>query len=144
MTVRVLVPPENVGVAPTTGPFVPWRIVTLCASGELLVNWIKTVPAFAVSEFVVNLSFPLGSAAIVKAVPACPGELVGAVEFPAEVDVARGPTLVEALLLDPPHAVRPIAATASAIATVILCMLDGSFRLRLLAPLDAHCLPRPP
>src|SRR5438309_1207111 len=101
-------------------------------------NWIKTAPAFAVSEVLLNRSFPLGSAAIVRAVPACPGELAGAVEFPAEVDVAGVPTPVDELL-EPPHPVRPIAAMASATATVVLGMSDGSFRLRRLRWVRTRC-----
>jgi hypothetical protein len=143
VTVSVLVPPENVGVAPITWPLVPWRIVTLWASGELLMNCIKIVPAFAVSELLVNLSLPLGSAAIVKAVPACPGELAGAVDSPGEVEVAGAPTVLDALLLDPPQAVRPIAAMASARAAVILGMLVGSFRVRLLSRTSASAWPTP-
>lgn len=129
VTVTVRVPPENVCVAPTTGPLVPFWIVTLCVSCELLVNWIKIVPGFAVYELLVNRSRPLGSATIVKAVLGCPGTLAGAVEFPAEVDVAGVPA-VDVLLLEPPHAARPIAPMAIARVAVILGMLGRSFGLR--------------
>ena len=46
-SVSVLVPPANVGVAPST--VLPFAIVTLCSSGDMLAIVIVTVPAFAAS-----------------------------------------------------------------------------------------------
>lgn len=61
LSVSALVPPWKVGVAPRTLPLGE-AIVTLCATGELLVNWTVTLPAFALNDFVLYLSVPLGSA----------------------------------------------------------------------------------
>lgn len=53
-TVSVFVPPWNVGVAPVIGSLAPCWIVRLCDNDALLVNWIETLPAFAVSELLVT------------------------------------------------------------------------------------------
>ena len=66
LSVSVLVPPMNVGVAPTTEPLVPCCTVKLWASGELLVKLIVTVPAFAVSVLLVNFKCTDGSAETVS------------------------------------------------------------------------------
>lgn len=64
VTVRVLAPPWNVGVAPTTAPLVPFWMVKLWPTGAMLVKLKLTFPALAVSVCLSNLSWPLGSAAI--------------------------------------------------------------------------------
>lgn len=121
----VLVPPMNVGVAPSTGPLVPCCTVRLCASGELLVKLIVTVPAFAVSVLLVNFNAPDGSAATEIVLLAALGapedaavEVAGAldaVDVLAAVLLAALAGVLLLLLLEPPHALRPsaIAATAS-------------------------------
>ena len=109
---RVFVPPVNVGVAPTTAPLVPCWTVRLCASGELLVKLIVTVPAFAVSVLLVNFNAPDGSAAT-------------EIELLAALDVAGALDAVDVLLaalaaallllpLEPPHALRPSATATTA------------------------------
>ncbi len=65
---RVFVPPENVGVAPTTDPLLE-AIVTLCISGDMFVKAIVTLPDDAVSDVVLYLSAPLGSAESFNAPP---------------------------------------------------------------------------
>lgn len=103
-------PPVNVGVAPTVGPFVPCWTVTLCISGAMLVNRIATFPGVAVNEVRVYFSCPLGSAARVSSFPAwatgAAEELEAAealeVEAGAEADAEWG-----LVLLDPPHAASP-------------------------------------
>lgn len=123
LSVSVFVPPMNVGVAPITGPVVPFRTVTLCASGALLVNAILTVPAFAVSDVLVNFSAPPGFAASAS-VPVAAA--LPCVEPPEGVELAGdgevGGLAVD-LLLDPPHAatahVRSAMLRASAGSRVI-------------------------
>jgi hypothetical protein len=107
-TLSVLVPPSNVGVAPTVAPVapVPCWIVRLCASGEPLVNLIVTVPAVACSELVVNLSWPLGSAATASDPPAAPPVALAALEvleaLDAGAEVAVELAADDELLLEPP------------------------------------------
>ena len=62
VTVTVLLPPVKVGVEPTTEPD-DEAIVRLCSTGDLFSNEIVADPAFAVSEAVVNFSWPSGFAA---------------------------------------------------------------------------------
>jgi hypothetical protein len=93
-----------------------------------LVNWIVIFPAFAVSELLVNLSWPLGSAEIARAPFACPGELAGAVELWAEADeLWAGPLEagddVALLWLDPPQAATPIAPMTIVRAVAVFGML---------------------
>ena len=120
----VLVPPMNVGVAPSTGPLVPCWTVKLWASGELLVKLIVTVPAFAVTELLVNFNAPDGSAAIETELLAAVDD--GAADVADVLDVAG--ELVAVLLaddvaaallllpLEPPQAPMP---NARAIATSV-------------------------
>ncbi len=54
-------PPLNVGVAPTFSPEDD-SIVTLCGSDEEFVKSIDTLPAFALSDFVLYSSWPSGFA----------------------------------------------------------------------------------
>jgi hypothetical protein len=121
VTLSVLVPPVNVGVAPTTAPLVPSWIVRLCASGEALVKLIVTVPAFAVSVLFVNLSWPLGSAAIDCEPPAAPLAalvlVLVAVDGAVEVVLAAAldAVVLLLLLLDPPHAASPRTSAAAMI-----------------------------
>ena len=63
VSVSVLLPPLNVGVAPSSLP--PAVVtVTLCGSGALFVRSIETLPALgAVSDVVSYFSCPDGSAA---------------------------------------------------------------------------------
>ena len=125
VTATVFVPPPlNVGVAPTTPPPL-FEIVKLCGSEEAFVNLTVTLPAFAVSDELVNLRAPLGSAAseIVLAPP--PAGAADVDEDAADVDVA-GLADVELdagdaaalllLLLDPPHAATPMASDTTPIA----------------------------
>ena len=123
VTVKVLVPPPlKVGVAPTTAPLVPCWIVMLCGSIEAFVKLTVTLPAFALSDDLVNLSAPLGSADWVRVLPPPPpagaalleAELAAEVAALAVVDVAgeeAGALLL--LLLEPPHAARPSASDAT-------------------------------
>jgi hypothetical protein len=136
LTVSVLAPPWKVGVAPMVGPLVPCWIVRLCASAALLVNWIVTLPGFAVREVFVNLSWPLESAATVKA-PDAGAEVDGVLDAGAEVDVAGVLGVDVLLLLDPPHALRLSTRIAVAIATLVV------FGIACLAPLDASVFPKP-
>jgi hypothetical protein len=62
-----------VGVAPNTAPLLD-AIVTLCASGELLVNWIVTVPALTLSDVVSNFSAPPGPVASLSSPPVAAAE----------------------------------------------------------------------
>jgi hypothetical protein len=120
VTVSVLLPPLNVGVAPTVGPLVPCWIVKLWATCEEFVKLIVTLPALADSEDFVNFSAPLGSADCVSAAPPPPAaedaedadvDVAGLAELelaaPPELDVAAE---LDELLLDPPHAARPSAS----------------------------------
>lgn len=117
----------NVGVAPSTGPLVPCWTVRLWASGELLVKLIVTVPAFAVSELLVNFNAPDGSAATASELLAPPDD--GAADVADVLDVAGelvavllADELAAALLvllllpLEPPQALMP---SARAIATSV-------------------------
>jgi nitroreductase len=61
LTDSVFAPPLKVGVAPTLAPLED-SIVTLCGNGDLLVKSIDTCPAFALSVFVLYLSWPSGFA----------------------------------------------------------------------------------
>jgi hypothetical protein len=61
LTERLFEPPENVGVAPTFSPDDD-SIVTLCGSEEEFVKSTDTLPAFAVSDFVLYSSWPSGLA----------------------------------------------------------------------------------
>ncbi|MFZ0973995.1 MAG: hypothetical protein WAN22_17320 [Solirubrobacteraceae bacterium] len=102
----------------------------LWASGELLVKLIVTVPAFAVSVLLVNLSAPLGSAESVSVLLAP----VAALDVLADVEVvpvaaavlvalvaAAVLDVVLLLLLEPPHALRPsISATTAKVSRSVL------------------------
>jgi nitroreductase len=61
LTATVFEPPLNVGVAPTFSPEDD-SIVTLCGSELELVKSIETLPAFALSDFVLYSSWPSGFA----------------------------------------------------------------------------------
>jgi hypothetical protein len=117
VTLRILLPPLNVGVVPTVGPLEPCWIVRLCATGEPLVNVITTLPAFVLSEVLVNFSAPLGSAATVSRPPIFDGagvDVAVGVEV-AVLDEDEGVLLLLLLLLlllEPPQAVRPNTRTA--------------------------------
>jgi hypothetical protein len=120
VTVTVFVPPPlNVGVAPTTPPPL-LEIVKLCGSEEAFVNFTVTLPAFAVSDELVNLREPLGSAAseIVLAPPppaAADVDVAGLPDVELDVpDAAPLPPLL--LLLDPPQAATPRASDTTPIA----------------------------
>jgi hypothetical protein len=120
VTLTVFVPPPlNVGVAPTTAPAL-LAIVKLCGSEEAFVNLTVTLPAFAVSDELVNLSEPLGSAeSEIVLAPPPPADVD---EEAADVDVAglldveldaaddAAPLL---LLLDPPQAAIPRASATT-------------------------------
>jgi hypothetical protein len=109
VTDRVLLPPWNVGVAPTTEPFVPCWIVRLWPMDEEFVKSIVTLPALAVSELFVNFSAPLGSAAWeIVAPPPPPPEVLPEVVVELDAGAADDDVL---LLLDPPHAATPRAST---------------------------------
>ena len=133
-TVRVLVPPWKVGVAPTTGPLVPCWIVMLCISGDMLVKMIATLPAFALSELFVNFSAPLGLAESVRALPlAGAGAGAGVAEADdvldaadEEADVALAVVLLE---LELPHAATPRKRTTTLRA--MMGCLDKRFLLSL-------------
>ena len=56
LTVRALAPPANVGVAPIT--LLPFMIVKLWGTDDSFVNSNVSVPAFAVSVLVLNISIP--------------------------------------------------------------------------------------
>ena len=89
---KVRDPPWNVGVAPRVGPLVPCCTVRLCPSDASLVNLIVTFPALAVSELLVNRSWPDASAATDSVVAA---ELLGVWDEAVEVEAG-----VEAVLFD--------------------------------------------
>jgi hypothetical protein len=72
LSVKLRDPPWNVGVAPRMGPLVPCCTVRLCPSDAALVNLTVTFPALAVSELLVNRSWPDGSAATDSVVAAEP------------------------------------------------------------------------
>jgi hypothetical protein len=92
----------NVGVAPTV--LLPWRIVKLCASGEVLVKLKVTLPEFTCSEVVVNARVPLGSALTDAACPELAEvDVAGAVDPPFDAGVEA---LVELLELLDPQAAR--------------------------------------
>src|SRR5437763_16784467 len=104
----VLLPPENVGVAPTTEPSEA-AIVTLCGSCDELVKSTVTLPAFALSEDLSNFRLPPGSAARDTELDADEA----AVELELELAAGAGELLVvfdEDDLLEPPHAPRPSAS----------------------------------
>jgi hypothetical protein len=61
LTETLFAPPENVGVAPTFSPDDD-SIVTLCGSDEEFVKSTATLPALAVSDFVLYSSWPSGLA----------------------------------------------------------------------------------
>jgi hypothetical protein len=61
LTERLFEPPENVGVAPTFSPEDD-SIVMLCGSDDMFVKSIDTLPAFALSDVVLYLSWPSGFA----------------------------------------------------------------------------------
>lgn len=128
-TLNVLLPPWNVGVAPTTEPLLE-AIVRLCATGELFVKSTVTLPADADSDEVSNLSAPLGSAASFN-VPPATAELAAlltaeladeltllAAEVAAEltdelIDDAADEAAddIELLALDPPQPATAIGAS---------------------------------
>jgi hypothetical protein len=132
-TVRVLLPPWKVGVAPTTGPLVPCWIVMLCISGDMLVKTIVTLPAFALSELFVYFNAPLGSAELVRTLLACaaPAGAEADVDvLEATEDDAELALLAVVLELELPHAATPsISATAL---RAIAEYLDKGFLLSLL------------
>lgn len=117
MSDSVLVAPWNVGVAPTTLPDED-AMVRLCASDAMLAKAIVTVPALAVSDVVLNFSWPSGSAARASACPPPPVAAAG-VEDAVELDVdeagALGVEADELVLLEPlePHPAKASAPTAS-------------------------------
>ena len=124
-TVRVFVPPMNVGVAPSTVPLED-ASVKLCASGDEFVKSIVTLPAFACSELVVNISIPLGFAAIETVLlPEDAGAAAGVEDAGAAVLVAGA--LVVGLLLEVVLELLPhpaTASTATAVAarrTLVIC-----------------------
>ena len=112
-----MVPPMNVGVAPTTDPLVPCWTVRLCASGELLVKLIVTVPAFAVSVPLVNFNAPDGSAAneieLLVALDVAAVDVAGALDA-VDVLLAALAGVLLLLPLEPPHALRPSATATTA------------------------------
>jgi hypothetical protein len=133
-TVSVFVPPWKVGVAAITAPLVPcWR-VKLWPSGESLVNVIVIFPALAVSVFLVNISMPLGLAAIERELEAPAAAVLDAVAVAVldAVAVAEELGALEAadevllllLLLEPPQAVKP--------STTIAVMRANAGNLRML------------
>ena len=117
VTLSVLVPPLNVGVAPTVFPLVPCWIVMLWATDDMLAKWIVTLPALADSESFVNLSCPVGLAASLSVLEPpppplalAPPELVDDVEL---VDEAGADDEVLLLLLELPQAATPTARAAT-------------------------------
>jgi hypothetical protein len=92
-------------------------MVRLCISGAMFVNAIVTFPALAVSELLVNFSWPPGSAASESEPPLATGagEALVGVDATGVLDEAGGLLLlVLLLLLEPPHAAR-VSATAIAL-----------------------------
>jgi hypothetical protein len=94
----------------------------------MFVKLTLTLPAFAVSELLVNFSAPLGSAASlsVLAAPEDAGVLdAGGVDAGVElvVDAGGAEEAVE-LLLEPPHAASPtVSANAPSVTARYLCMV---------------------
>ena len=82
----VFEPPENVGVAPTLWPEDD-SIVTLWPSEEELVKSIDTLPAFALSDFVLYSSWPSEFAARLTLSEPPDGEAGAGVEVLAELVV---------------------------------------------------------
>ena len=78
---------------------------------------IVTVPALACSELVVNLSWPLGSAATASDPPAAPPVVLAALEvleaLDAGAEVAVELAAEVELLLELPQAPRPTARTVA-------------------------------
>jgi hypothetical protein len=100
----------------------------LCASGELFVKLIVTVPAFAVSDDFVNFSAPDGSAAIESELIALLDDDVAGVldvaDELAAVLLAGGLVallvllVLLLLLLEPPQALTPSTSAAAASASL--------------------------
>jgi hypothetical protein len=106
----------KVGVAPTGWP--PEDSTDrLCSSGEALVNAIVTFPAFAVSDFVLYSSPPLGEAARLRALadPLDEGleELVDGVVAAGASGVLAEEVVFEELP-HPARATKPISAPSAA------------------------------
>src|SRR5690242_1416265 len=77
VTVKLLVPPSNVGVLPRT-LFAGLMMVTLWEMAELLVNLIVTLPALAVSLLLSNMSMsPMGARVTVLEVLGAGGRFGG-------------------------------------------------------------------
>jgi hypothetical protein len=106
-----------------------------------LVNWIVTVPALAVRLDLVNISIPLGLAAIVSAADDPPlGAAAAADEVVAaalELVVAAElvAAAVDELLLELPQAARASASTAALKNTAGDLGIRGSLLLEVLAHL---------
>jgi hypothetical protein len=129
--VRVFVPPLNVGVAPSTVPLED-ASVKLWARGEELVKSIVTLPAFALSELVVNMSIPLGFAAIEIVLPReDTGAGAGVDETGAGVLLAGGLlVLLEVVLvleLLPHPATASAARAAAARRTLVISAISLSW-----------------
>jgi hypothetical protein len=94
-------PPLNVGVAPTFSPEDD-SIVTLCGSEEEFVKSTDTLPAFALSVFVLYSSWPSGLASSLTLLPAPELSVAGAgVDVLAELVVgASAAVLAEEEELD--------------------------------------------
>jgi hypothetical protein len=99
-----------------TGPLVPCWMVKLWPSGESLVNVIVIFPALAVSVFLVNISMPLGLAAIERELEAPAAAVLDAVEVAVAEELGGADEvallLLLVLLLEPPQAVKPSTTTA--------------------------------
>jgi len=109
LAVSVLLPPENVGVWPTTAPLLE-AIVTLCPTGDWLVKSIVTFPDLALSEVVSYLSAPLGLAASLSELPAPPEDGAAALVL-EDVGAAAADDVELDELLEPP---QPASARTAA------------------------------
>jgi RNA polymerase sigma-70 factor (ECF subfamily) len=113
------VPPVNVGVAATTEPPAEAR-VRLWPNEALLVNAIVTFPAFACSEFELNISIPLAGALSDRAdeLDAGAGVEVEVAFVAVEAGVEAAGALdvlgadFELLLFEEPHAATPTVIAA--------------------------------
>ena len=104
----------------------------LCASDEAFVNWIATLPAFALSDVLVNFSWPLGSAAIVRA----PAVFFADVDGVLVVEVGGGLDAADDLVLvplDPPHALRLSSSVVATVANAVVFAMVRYFRVEGLA-----------
>ncbi len=117
VTLSVFEPPLNVGVAPTFSPEDD-SIVTLCASGEAFVKSIATLPAVALSDFVLYSSWPSLFASRLRLLEPPAGaaavdvEAVLAVVVLAELVVGVSAALEEELELD--ELPQPASASSAA------------------------------